>query len=249
LATIAALAGCGTASHPATDPQDAGSAEDGSSLADGGDATTNGEPPTMCLPGDVSHFLPTYTPPVGPNVGACTSIQLEALVTDCFAAFASSATCDPWENDPANAACLGCWSGAATASRWAPYLYVNSPGETDYLNVAGCVALADPGALSCARSLEAALECDFAACLQACPIPTTSTLAGLQMAQAALDECYDRADQGGCKTFVDEATACAAPLQDGGAASFCFLASRQTPSLLQFFTLACGGATRDAGSD
>jgi hypothetical protein len=202
-----------------------------------------------CGPADVGAFAPTWDPPVGPHQGACSSAQLESLVSACFAAFATSANCTAWEEEPANLKCLGCWSGPVTASQWAPYLYVNNPGETDYVNVAGCVALADPGQIACAKSLEAALQCELDACLGPCPVPNSGTPDQTQVAEEALTSCYDRVDQGGCKAIVDRGTQCGQALLDGGAASFCFQTGRQTGALLQFFALACGEVAKDGGTD
>jgi hypothetical protein len=216
-----------------------------------GDGGGDGKPDAIpaCGPADASAFEPTWDPPVGPHEGACTDAQLEGLISACFAAFATTENCTAWEEEPTNLRCLGCWSGPVTARTWAPYLYVNNPGETDYVNVAGCVALADPVALACARSLEAALQCEFAACLGPCPVPNGGTPDQIAAAEQALSDCYDRADESVCKTLVDEGTQCGQPLEDAGPASFCFLTGRSTSALLQLFSLACGGAPTDGGKD
>jgi hypothetical protein len=201
----------------------------------------------VCAPADVSDFKPTVRPPIGPYAGACTNMQLVELMDACFAALSTQEACSAWEADPGNAGCLGCWAGPETAATWAPYLFLTNPGQSDYLNVSGCIALADPGEMACAETLQAALECEFASCIGSCPIPTMGSVASIQVAHNQLDDCYDNSDMAGCKTLVSSGNACAATVADSGAA-FCFVASMQVPALLQFFTLACG-MPPDAGAD
>ncbi len=247
VAALFACSSCSSSSHGDPDPRDATTGE--AQEADAADASSDADAPPACGPADVSAFVPVWDPPVGPDEGACTDAQLAGLITACFAAFATSANCTAWEDEPANLGCLGCWSGPETASRWAPYLYVNNPGETDYLNIAGCVALADPSNLVCAESLQAALQCEFAACLGPCPVPNNATPDQTAAAEQALTSCYDRSDKGGCEALVNAASACAEGLEDGGPAAFCFRAGQQTSALNQFFTLACGGVVLDGGKD
>jgi hypothetical protein len=245
---LLASAGCAASRG---DPRDAGGdttavnvapdASDASDDADGSDAV-----PT-CGPDDAVSFTPRWNPPAGPHEGACTAAQLAGLVAACFAAFATVDNCTAWEEEPSNLGCLGCWAGPITASRWAPYLYANNPGETDYLNVAGCVALADPTAVPCAKELASALECELALCLPSCPVPNAASPEEVATAENALGRCYDKVDDGRCRAFAASASACAGPLEDAGPASFCFAASSNTNALLEFFSLACGSAAKDAG--
>jgi hypothetical protein len=241
------LLGC--TSHAHEDPADAGSdatIPSGDAAADASsDADADAIP--ACGPADVAAFVPTWDPPTGPHLGACTEAQLQALISACFSAFATEENCTAWEEEPANQACLGCWSGPVTATRWAPYLYVNNPGETDYVNVAGCVALADPDKLPCAEALEAAFQCELAACLGPCPVPNIGTPEQIETAEEALGDCQDRSDQGGCEALVAQGTACGVPLEDAGPAAFCFLTGRQTTALLQLFALVCGA--KDGGPE
>ena len=203
-------------------------------------------PYLFCGPDDAATFTPVWNPPVGPHEGACTTAQLASLVAACFAAFATVDNCTAWEDEPANLKCLGCWAGPTTASRWAPYLYAKNPGESDYLNVSGCVALADPAAVPCAKKLEAALECELAVCLPSCPVPNAASPDETATAEEALGGCYDRVDEGRCSAYASAASACAPALEGAGPAAFCFAASGNTNALLDFFTLACGPGAADA---
>jgi hypothetical protein len=199
---------------------------------------------SACAPGDVSSFVPVYKP--SPRYAdACTPDQLAAVIRDCFdPATDSQSACDVWGRASGNQACLNCWSGPVTTSTWAPYLYVDSEGETTYVNVSGCVVLADPSQLPCAETIQNDFACDLDACEENCPIPTDGSAS---YAVAALENCFDSADMGGgCSVYsagAAGAQACRATLAASGPAAFCFDAEKGGPqALLQYFTLACGAA-------
>ncbi len=178
--------------------------------------------------------------------GTCTDTQLNDLIAACFdSQQASAAACGAWEHDPANQACAACWLGPVTATKsWAPFLYADNPGETDYINIGGCVALADPSNVTCGKAVQAELQCELKACLQQCTVPAFSADAGnasrVEDASSALYACYSAADQGGCQSYASAASACAAGIEDGGTSAFCFAANKDSGSLLQLFQLACG---------
>jgi hypothetical protein len=210
-----------------------------------------GPPPPSCSPADVSSFTPTWKPPVGPYTGACTSVQLDKLITSCFDTSSTQAMCDTWVQNAANAACLTCWLGPMKADHWAPIVYTNNPGETDYVNFPGCVELADPQLIACAQAIEANITCDLQACLSNCPVPQDPASTMRSASITALNACFGVADLSGCTTFSDPANKCVGTL-DGGTASFCLSASKDPMALRQFFGLACGAAPTgppDAGGD
>ena len=206
-----------------------------------------------CSPGTTTNFAPVFNLPVGPYAGACTTSQLEAVVSDCFASTAMSTDCNKWVDDAKNAACVACALGPLTAATWAPVLYADDGAEL-FLNLGGCVALADPSQLTCAEAFEYATECNVAACLTACPIPPSGSTTAFYGCLTAADE-----DGGACATYADKAVTCTAALNPDAStspASFCLGigsspdagASPDDP-LLRFLTLACGPAPAvDAGS-
>ncbi len=200
-----------------------------------------------CSPGDVSQFTPSWKPPVGPHTGDCNDAQLDAVIASCFDPGTSSQkNCNAWFADPTNAGCGKCWAGPVTASKWAPFVYAQNPGESNYVNVSGCIALSEPTELQCAQSFQAAFTCGMAACLANCPVPQTGDTA---KALQDLRACYVTADANGCQTFATLVDKCGAPLVDAGAASFCFAAETDNTALRQLFSLACGPAPTDAGLD
>jgi hypothetical protein len=216
---------------------------------------------SACAPGSVATFLPAYNPSSS-YADACTADQLAAVIHDCFdPSTDSQAACDAWESDSRNHACLACWSGpivampsgvtAPPASTWAPYLYVDSPGQTTYVNVSGCIVLADPSQLNCAQDIQYDFSCDLLACEANCPVPTAGSFVS---AEVALEACFESANRpagGGCSMYATAAAACRETLGSSGSAAFCFDAEQEQPqALLQYFTLACGAAppAEDAGS-
>ena len=152
-----------------------------------------------CAPEDVTTFVPMWHPPVGPFTGQCTDAQLDKVIAACFAKTATQTTCNAWLSAPSNMECEGCWLGQASSSstNWAPFLYADNPGTSYYINVPGCIALANPALVQCATSLQAVFSCDLAACLYNCPIPTTGTTAEMA-AVATLSKCFDAAGAAGC---------------------------------------------------
>jgi hypothetical protein len=211
--------------------------------------------PPLCGPANVSAFTPTWFPPVGPGTGACTDAQITGLINGCFGANGTSMACGAWYADPNNQACFACTEGPVTATTWAPFVYARNPGETDYVNIGGCVALAQPAALACAKSIQAEFTCEMAACLTACPIPGgpdagVADGGAVKAAVAALYSCYNYVDQTSCKTYVDAVSACATPMFNSGPTAFCYAANKDTTALRQLFTLACGSsAPADGGAD
>jgi hypothetical protein len=203
-------------------------------------------PPPLCPPVDAASFAPTWHPPAGPNLGACTDAQLSALIPACFETTSTTTTCGAWLYDPTNSTCLACWQGSVGAATWAPFVHVDNPGEADYVNIGGCVALADPPEIACAHSIQAQLECEMASCLTHCAVPDPDAGAAAHAsALTVLQSCYDYVDRTECESYVAAVSECAAPLEvDGGPVGFCFSANGNNSDLLRLFTLACGG---DAG--
>jgi hypothetical protein len=202
-----------------------------------------------CTPGSIASFTPAYNLPVGPYTGACSPPQLEKAVSLCFGSMAQSGkNCDGWVNDTDNSGCVACALGPLTASTWSPILYADDGAEL-FLNVGGCVALADPSQLTCAEAFEYVTECEIAACQAACPIPT-STNRTLQSCVQAAD-----GDAGVCASYAQKASSCKAALQSDTStspASFCVDnggLAMDTDALLRYLTLACGAAPAiDAGT-
>ena len=111
----------------------------------------------------------------------------------------------------------------------------------------GCVALVDNdlGGTGCAGKVEAAQQCEWAACTGGCPIDIDDPTLRAKSA-AAFADCVAAAKTGACATYVS-AAACA---DDAKYASCMFTDETQTVSA--YGTLFCsapddGGTTADAG--
>jgi hypothetical protein len=207
------------------------------------DAMKKSDAPVMCAPQSIVDFKPVLHGQVGPYANACTVAQLTDLVNACFSD--DMPACDSFVNNPANTACNNCWSGPFTQAAWAPFLYVNNPGQSTYTNVAGCIALSDPSALMCAQQQEYAFECIIAACEAACPVPTTGDPTD---AINAFNNCIGEAECGVCTKYSAAADSCGAVLAASGPAAYCSQANMNSDDLLKYFLLACGPAPSDAGS-
>jgi hypothetical protein len=201
-----------------------------------------------CAAGSVSTFVPVYKP-TPPYAGACTADQLDAVMRDCFDPTTDSqAACDAWGNDSRNRDCRSCWSGPVagvpSTTTWAPYVFVDNPGQTTYVNVSGCIVLTAPSELPCAQTIQNDFACELDACEGNCPVPTEGNAT---RAVAELESCFASANVGGCSVYAAGAKACRKSTATGPSA-FCFDAEKEEPDALhEYFTLACGVAP--AGDD
>jgi hypothetical protein len=133
---------------------------------------------SACFPGSVMTFSPAWIPPVigAPYANECSAKQIADGFSNCFGPSATTTGCMSWEGT--NPACLKCMVTESTAARYGPVIYYDNGGITlTLLNVAGCIALAEPCNLPCAEAILADLECDLAACSTAsgpCSTATTS---------------------------------------------------------------------------
>jgi hypothetical protein len=209
-----------------------------------------------CSPVSLASFTPVYNLPVGPFAGACTEDQIRGALGDCMRALSGTGgdkkakeTCLGWITGRDNATCAACLAGPVTAETWSPLLLTSSGEPT--VNVAGCIALADPLALECAQSFEYELECDVKACVDACPIaPDDDETAFLNCKDQANDlSVGDGGAGGGCSMFYSQAQSCRANLGDAGSpANFCL--GTGVADLTRYLMLACGPspASADAGA-
>ncbi len=109
--------------------------------------------------------------------------------------------------------CAGCILTPDTADHYGPLI---DHGGFVTANQAGCVELTDPGALSCAKSVQGVSECELASCEANCPVSDAPSLSGYE-------SCAMQADDAGCTT-LESAAACRGPLADAGpGAAGCFV--------------------------
>jgi hypothetical protein len=175
-----------------------------------------------CQAGSVQTFQPTaYRPataawqgvciPKGgaPSDGGAALDPIQLFREKCLGG-ASAAECDQFKYD--YPACANCILTPDTADHYGPLI---QHGGFVTGNVAGCIELTDPGALSCAKSVQALSECELASCEANCPVTDTNTLNSYM-------DCAMNADVGGCTPYESAASACAYPLIDAGLESLCF---------------------------
>jgi hypothetical protein len=213
-----------------TGPIDTGPPDTGS-VKDTGADTSTCEPVTLnngdndggscpapvvdtCAMGDVAGFTNTWVPPSGLHQGVCSSMAMDGVYTGCLASGATETSC----NDAATtyADCYNCViTFEGMSATYGPLIDTNN--DLVEINVAGCIALLEPCNLTCAEEVQAASECENAACESNCPISTTASV-------TAFDTCEDTAascDPNGCDTFATQAT-CADELTGAGhPASIC----------------------------
>ena len=197
LATI----GAGDGGAPARDAEV--THEQDSGTADDFDSGLNG-----CSPGDVSGFVPLWKPPTGQHQGKCTQSQITAYYTGCLGPSATQQACTS-ATAAANANCMSCLTTQTTSGDYGPIVSGNG---LLVLNVAGCVALLDPGNTSCARALQATSQCTHVACDARCPVSGDASL-------QAFDRCTQNAEANACQSYV---STCGDTEANGGPAAACF---------------------------
>jgi hypothetical protein len=249
----------GTESHPDSGaPHDATGADAladsgrGDAVADaevdGGDAgtcvvVTTTPPPTTgggacpsdtggCYPHDMSSWSPSWRPPFGARQGACTDQQITGYYDACRGPNQTQALCTAFGQNLQNATCLACMETPVYAAH---YGVVVLDMLTNWVNVAGCIALAEPCNTACAQAINAVAQCWTAACEPYCQ----------QVPYAELQQC-EQTSANACPTcegfFVD--APCITQLMAAGhpAATLCGL-TQPGGSLAEFSAIAktiCG---------
>lgn len=160
-----------------------------------------------CEPGSVATFQPTvYHPAAAAWQGACVSKlydPIQLFYDQCLGATATTATCAKFSQDFPS--CTSCILTPESADHYGPLI---DHGGFVTANQAGCIELTDPGALACAKSVQAVSECELSSCEANCPVSDSASLNGYEM-------CVHQADSAGCGT-LESAAACTGPLADAG---------------------------------
>src|SRR5687767_11223115 len=66
------------------------------------------DPAAKCAARLPAGWSPRWRPPRAPTADACSEEQIRLEYTACESSTATSATCAPFRNDPANASCIAC---------------------------------------------------------------------------------------------------------------------------------------------
>jgi hypothetical protein len=214
-----------------------GTASSGSSSGGNGFGDAN-----ACQPGSVQTFQPSaYRPATAAGQGACAPSSvydpIQAFYEKCLGSSATNSRCAEFATN--NAACAACVLTPDTAVHYGPLI---DHGGFVTANVAGCIELTFPSALSCAKSVQALSECELASCEANCPVADVVSLGGY-------NSCAVQADGAGCATFATQADSCTAPLADAGAVTIPCFASDFHAFYFGVVPLFCGAPQPvDAGA-
>jgi hypothetical protein len=241
--------GCvsGSSSQPAAGgPLESDAGDDAApSNSAGGGGIFPADEAGACRPGDVQTYEPgPYHFAAGAWRGLCAvdgpagNGQDRLFFEKCLAPDATPETCAAFQVDPANADCAKCILTANTAADRDGYGPLINQGTFITTNVAGCLELSDPSALSCAKAVQALSGCELRACEANCPVHD-------QASRAAYDACATHADHDGCLPYAS-----AAACTSGAAASapLCFLSSF-TDFYYAVVALFCGAPPKSDGGD
>jgi hypothetical protein len=199
---------------------------------------------TSCRGSDVSTYLPArYQPAAEPSaacLGADGGTIWDAYFDACLAPGTTKEACASFTATPANAACAACVLTSYTSDPLGPII---DYGDFVGPNVAGCIELEAPRELACAKAVQALTGCEIAACQANCPVVNEPSL-------MAREACAMDADDAGCLSFSQAASACRASEADAGLADPCMITAFKDfyDSVVPLF---CGQVPGDAsaGSD
>jgi hypothetical protein len=159
-------------------------------------------PPVVDLaivcPSPLFAFAPQWNPPAGAYTGACSSAEIDRMVS--MVAQEGATGLANFGAPPTSMACSVCLGTFAKVTTGASSAFVIRPTNVLDGNVGGCVALlegrSDVG--SCGAAVQAAADCGAQAC-QTCPMVAVSS----QL--AAYDQCLAGVAQGECAPFTGAA--------------------------------------------
>jgi hypothetical protein len=115
-----------------------------------------------CAP-QAKAFSTPWVPPVA-NARQCTFPQISQYFDACESPAAMGTDCTAWTHDTANAACYACLSTDSTAMAYGALITFSG---LQFLNIGGCIALANPANpadQACAAAVLAQTECQTEAC-------------------------------------------------------------------------------------
>jgi hypothetical protein len=195
----------------------------------------------QCEPASLATYQPTYHPASGPWLGACSAGAIHDFDDACLGTAATTDGCNAFRQT--NAACVACILSPESAKKYGPLV---DHGTFVTANVAGCIELEDPGALACAKAVQALDGCELAACEVNCAVHDATSLGGYEA-------CASQAESGGCNVY-STAAACGLSLPDAAPTAAVCLADFQSfyDAVVPFF---CGpppgadGGTADASSE
>jgi len=206
---------------------------------DGGDGGT-----TVCKPGDITGFAPTWIEPVGLYQNKCTLQQIGLLATCVWDDPArDQGACDAFFAAPANAACVACGYTKTTEPKLGAIVSNNTSVQANY---PGCIALVtgDVTSNGCGAKVQAKELCLDKACVANCPVPD-----GNQAAFDAFKKCQDDAAAGACATYANAAK-CADPfLAPGGTATVCAPVVANFGDRVEHYLKLFCGSSADGGTD
>jgi hypothetical protein len=201
-------------------------------------------PDGTCYPADETMFTPTWvSPPSGtPNAKLCTTKQISDSYTSCYGTGSTSSGCQDWMEG--NAKCSDCLFSDLGASHYGAAIVETGAGGMNgytYPNVAGCVALAEPCNLPCAKAI---LD-DYLCAFSACDIADGGLCASAS--EADLTTCLSASDSTtgcSCYGYSSYDTCTGALLADPAnhpAAGLCSLGNTNfQPSYMAIATFICG---------
>lgn len=194
-------------------------------------------PEGECAPKPVPDFVPRWVPPQPFHQGVCDAEQTSEIA-GCLSILYSTPECNAFAREPSNTACLRCAffnveaeDPVAPAPRGA--LAIHDVWLVS-VNFEGCVARTDGdlGEGSCAAAVQAASDCELAACA-GCPIEAD------EQKLADLVRCRVAARSVSCAKYRDR-DYCSVDLMNGPSRSCLNNVANLEQSLAHYIKMFCG---------
>jgi hypothetical protein len=206
---------------------------DSSSPGDDSSPSDDSSVPGMCpVPGDLSMWTPPAQKMPKTNPTACSAKDLADYDAACWNnTTRAQAACTAFGN--AHPACVACLESMSTDSTWGPIVQFSGVAN---VNVAGCLALTDPGS-TCGKNVQDYELCVHTACDAVCPVTDTASFNAWKM-------CESTVTTQACATYNTKANCIGT--EDAGAA--CSAGTDFDTTLLAIAPLFCGGFPVDGGA-
>ncbi|HEX7667207.1 MAG TPA: hypothetical protein VF407_21900 [Polyangiaceae bacterium] len=134
--------------------------------------------------------------------GHCTTADITAWDTACWASGSDDSTCDAWITATANNTCASCIYGTDTAGQASPVM-IGITSQYVTVNADGCFAALSSASTTCKKQWTIQSACDYGSC-------TSCTTNGDY--SACLDSAFDDTGANSCDDTYPIGSSCQAPL-------------------------------------
>lgn len=150
-----------------------------------------------CYPHDLTSWSPSWHPAVGAKLGKCSDTQIDDYFAACRSSTWSQPKCTSFGK--ANVDCTQCLESNIASARYGVAVFGY---QTNWLNIAGCVALVEPCNQPCAEALNALQQCSMTACDAYCTLTTQAAAGACESSSWTCATCQELEPLAGCMAQI-----------------------------------------------